>query len=99
MLVGLGAVAVLPAAVAVAEVSRHVRLVYAVAAVALAGPLGVAAVVLARRARRRSQVTLGRVGGERLAGAGLVLGFVGLYIGLTAALALGFYGLLTVFAS
>ena len=99
MLLGLLSVAVLPAAVGLAQVSQEVRLVYAVATVPLAGPLGIAAIVLARRAQRLAQVTLGRAGGERLARAGLVLGFLGLYVGLTAVLALGFFGLLTIFAS
>ena len=99
LLLGLLAVAVLPLAVAIAQASPDVRLVYAVAAVPVAVPIGIAAIVLARRGQRLAQVTLGRAGGAGLARAGLVLGFLGLYVGLTTALALGFFGLLTVFAS
>jgi hypothetical protein len=60
--------------------------------------LGFFAIVLARRARERVQITLGRAGGERAARAGRLLGLLGLLVGVTAAIALGFYGLLTLFA-
>ena len=99
LLVGVAAVAVLPVAVALAEASHAVTLVYAVAVVPLAVPLGVVGIALARGAQREVQLTLGRAGGETLARAGLVLGFLGAYIGLTAILALAFFGLLSVFAS
>ena len=58
-------------------------------------PVGV---VLARRARERIQITLGRAGGGGAARAGRILGIVGLLVAGTAALALGFWGLLSMFA-
>ena len=59
--------------------------------------LGAAALVLARRAQRRIERTLGRAGGRGTARAGKLLGILSLCVGLTAALALGFYGLLSYF--
>ena len=53
--------------------------------------------MLARKAQFLSERTLGRVGGARLARAGKFLGVLSLCIGLTAALALGFYALLNYF--
>jgi hypothetical protein len=59
--------------------------------------LGAAALVLARRAQRRIERTLGRAGGRGTARAGKLLGILSLCVGLTAALVLGFYGLLSYF--
>jgi hypothetical protein len=59
--------------------------------------LGVAALLLGRRARRNLDRTLGRVGGRGTARAGRALGFVALCVGVAAAVALGFYALLTHF--
>jgi hypothetical protein len=59
--------------------------------------LGLLAVLMARKAQFTVERTLGRVGGEGLARAGKLLGLLSLCIGLTAALALGFYALLNYF--
>jgi hypothetical protein len=59
--------------------------------------LGLLAVLLARKARFTTERTLGRVGGAGLTRAGRLLGLLSLCIGLTAALALGFYALLNYF--
>ena len=56
--------------------------------------LGLAALLLARRALRRTERTLGRSGGEGAARAGRVLGVIGLCLAASAAIAIGFYGLL-----
>jgi hypothetical protein len=45
------------------------------------------------------QITLGRAGGETTARIGRVLGFVALWGAGAAGLAVGFYGLLTLFAT
>ena len=66
--------------------------------VLVAALLGWSAIVLARRARERIQITLGRAGGGKVAQAGRILGIVGLLVAGTAALALGFWGLLSMFA-
>jgi hypothetical protein len=59
--------------------------------------LGLLAIMLARKAQFVRERTLGRVGGAGIARAGKLLGTLSLCIGLTAALALGFYGLLNYF--
>ena len=88
------------AAVPVALYATHLKRVNvpeAVGGEAIAGTvLGLIAVVLARRARARAAWSLTRVG-ERSAKWGRWLGWLGLCLGLTAALALGFYGLLLAF--
>ena len=60
-------------------------------------PFGLLAILLARKAQFTIERTLGRVGGAGLARAGKLLGLLSLCIGLTAALALGFYALLNYF--
>lgn len=96
---GLLAVAVVPAGVIAARESPAVTLLNSSGTLALAAVLGLSAILLARRARERVQLTLGRSGGEAAARAGRALGILGLCIGVTGGLALGFYGLLTLFAS
>lgn len=66
--------------------------------VVVAALLGWAAIVFAHRAQDRLQITLGRAGGSVAARAGRILGVVGLLAAGTAALALGFWGLLSLFA-
>ena len=76
---------------------RHVNLPQAVGGEAVAGTFfGLIAVLLARRARLRAERTLARVG-EGTARLGRWLGLLGLCVGLTAALALGFFGLLLLY--
>jgi hypothetical protein len=96
---GLIALAVVPAAYAAAHYLERVTLIQGAAAMPAAGLFGIGAMLLGRRARREVERTLGRVGGGRTARIGYALGVLGLCIGVTAALALGFYGLLTLFAS
>ena len=97
VVVGVLAIACLPAAVVLSERLESVRLVDAAGAIPIAALAGLAAVALGTRARRRSEFTLGRVGGGRTGTVGRWLGFFGVYVALTAALAVGFYGLLTLF--
>jgi hypothetical protein len=76
---------------------EQVNLPQAVAGEAVAGTLlGLIAIVLARGARRRVERTLMR-SGEGTARAAKWLGWLGLCLGLTAALALGFFGLLLLY--
>jgi hypothetical protein len=88
-----------PLAYAAAHYLDAVTLIQAAAVMPGAGFLGIGAMVLSRRARRAVRRTLGRVGGEGAARLGYGLGVLALCVGITAALALAFYGLLTLFAS
>jgi len=90
--------AAVPVGVGLARETKFVTLVNSSVSAAAAALLGLFAIVLARRARERVQITLGRAGGEGAARAGRLLGLLGLLVGVTAAIALGFYGLLTLFA-
>lgn len=96
--IGVVAVAVVPLAIAASRFFDEVTLVRACASAALAGLLGVSAIVLARRGRETAQRTLGRSGGEGAARAGRVFGMIAIWMAATTGLALAFYGLLTLFA-
>ena len=76
-----------------ARETRVVTLVNSSGSVAVGLLLGFSAILLARRARERVQITLGRAGGERVARIGQAVGSLGVLVAATAALALGFYGL------
>ena len=94
---GVLAAAAIPVGIALAERLESVELADAAAAIPVAAIAGIAAVVMGTRARRRSEFTLGRVGGERTGTVGRWLGAFGVYLAVTASLAIGFYGLLTLF--
>jgi hypothetical protein len=94
LVTGFLAVAALPAAIALAQVSARVKLTQAVAGAPVAALFGVAALLLARRAGRRAERTLGRAGGLGVARAGRILGVLGLCLAASGAIAIGFYGLL-----
>jgi hypothetical protein len=93
VLLGLLSVATVPAAIAYTHYA-HRELLKAEYAVPAAFVLGIAALSLAKRARRRSERTIGRVGGARAGRWGRILGALGVYVALTAALAVGVYELL-----
>ncbi len=95
---GVAALAALPTGVVLAQRLEGVRLLDAAFSVPVAAVLGVIALGLGGNARREVQLTLGRVGEDGLARTGRLLGGLALYLALTAALALGVYGLLTLFA-
>jgi hypothetical protein len=94
VVLGMLALAALPAAVAVAQYSQGIGLLRALyVGVPVAAVLGLAAIAAARRAR------FTRARSVRQEGAWLVrfaraLAFLGAYAGLTGALALGVYGVL-----
>ena len=99
-IVGALAVLAVPAGVVLSWYSKPVTLINsAYGSIPVGLLLGVSGVVLARRAREQSLWTLGRSGGEGAARAGRLLSVLGLCTALTAGLAVGFYGLLTLFAS
>jgi hypothetical protein len=96
VVLGLLSLATIPAAWYASHL-KHVNVPQAVGAEALGGTLfGLWAVVLARRARAQVERTLTRVG-EGPARWGRWLGLLGLCLGLTATLALGFFGVLLLF--
>ena len=95
VLVGLLGVAALPAAVAVAELGDRIDLFQAAIAVPVAFVLGLVAIWLGRRGRRRFERTIGRVGGAGLARLGRWLGLLAVCLALAGAIAVGFYELLT----
>jgi hypothetical protein len=93
VLFGLLSLAAVPVALAATRL-KHVNLPQAVGGEAVAGTLlGLLSIVLARGARVQVERTLARMG-EGTARVGKWLGVLGLCLGLTAALALGFFGLL-----
>jgi hypothetical protein len=94
---GVLAVLVIPAGLALAAYSSTIDLIHVAVAIPLAAVLGIAAMALSRGARRHSQISLGRIGGTGLARAGWITGLLGLYLAAIAALAVGFFGLLLLF--
>jgi hypothetical protein len=95
VLLGVLGLATLPAAIAVTERVDGLSLVEAGFAIPAAIVFGLAAVVIGRRVRGRDRQTLAALPGTLVARIGRVLGYVGLYLALTAALAVGFYAVLT----
>lgn len=91
VLVGLLAAAAVPGTIAAAELTDEVELIDAAWAVPAAFLLGVVALGLARRGRRRTERTIGRVGGVRTAGVGRFLGALGIAAALAGAIALATY--------
>jgi hypothetical protein len=98
VLVALVALAILPVALYATKKADWLRLTHAVGAVAVAETLlGLLAIALARAGRRDIELTLGRIGGGGAARFGRILGLLAVFVGVSAACALGFYGLLILF--
>jgi hypothetical protein len=93
LLAGIASVATLPLAVYATRFSGSYSLLHAGFAIPIAIALGVAALALSRRSRRRAAVSLAGQG-DSVAVAGRVLGIVGLCLAASALVALGVYGLL-----
>jgi uncharacterized membrane protein len=91
VLIGLAAVATLPAAILFAEKWDRITLLESSVAIAPAFVLGLTAVLLGRRARRAIERTLGRIRGSKLAGIGRILGYLALYMAVTASISVGTY--------
>jgi drug/metabolite transporter (DMT)-like permease len=91
VLVGLAAVATLPAAIVAAEMFDVVTLLESSVAIAPAFLLALIAVYLGRRARRTSERTLGRVRGHKLAFVGRMLGYLAMYLAVTASISVVTY--------
>ena len=91
---GVGSIATMPLAVYLTRFSGSYELLDAAFAIPVGAALGVAAIVLARSARRRTALSLGRIGGGGVARAGRILGIVGICIALAALVSVAVYGLL-----
>jgi hypothetical protein len=91
---GAASLAALPLAIYLTRFSERYELLHAGFVIPVAGVLGIGAVALARRARRRSALSLGGDAGGGLATAGRVLGIAGLCVALAAVVSLVVYGLL-----
>jgi hypothetical protein len=91
VLLGLVAVATLPAAILFAERWERITLLESSVAIVPAFVLGLAAVFLGRRARRSIDRTLGRVRGYKLAAVGRFFGYLALYMALTASISVATY--------
>ena len=94
VLLGLLAVAAIPVAVAYADRSPRVELIWAGVAVPVAALLGLAALGAARAGRRRAEPTLRR-SGARTAVVGRLLGLVGVVFAGTGAISLVVYAILS----
>lgn len=99
VLAGALSLATMPAAIVATRWSKTYALLDAAYLVPVAALLGVLAVVLAGRAQTRVQRTLGRARGTAAARWGRRLGVAGILLAVTAALAVGVYGLLELVAS
>jgi hypothetical protein len=91
VLIGLAAVATLPAAILFAERWDRITLLESAVAIVPAFLLGLAAVLLGRRARQGIDRTIGRVRGYRLALVGRILGYLALYLAATASISVATY--------
>ena len=91
---GVLAVAVLPAAIYLAQRSQRIGLLDASFAIPFAALFGVTAVLLARGAHGTIARTLERAGGFRRVRLGRLLGILGICVALSASIAVGFYELL-----
>ncbi len=95
LLVGLLAVATMPAAIVATRYSESYELLHAGFAIPLALLLGIVAIRLGGGALRHDDMRLGRAGGRRTARVGRWLGVLGIALASTAIVALAVYGLLT----
>jgi len=94
LVAGVASVAAMPFAVYLTRFVGAYELRDSWVGVPLAAGLGILAIVLARRARRRSAVRLGREGGARRARVGRMLGIVGISMAAATLVAFAVLGLL-----
>jgi len=94
LLVGLASVVTLPLAIYATRWSGAYELLDAGWAIPVAVALGLVAIALSRRSRLQAAVSLSSTRGRSVAGAGRLLGLLGLSIAAAALVALGVYGLL-----
>lgn len=96
VIVGLLAVATMPAAVVATRYSEAYELLHAGFAIPLGAVLGVVSIVLARQARRRAALVIARDDGQaRGARIGRALGILGVSLAGSASVSLAVYAVLT----
>lgn len=93
--VGLLSTATMPVAILATRYSESYELLHAGFAIPVAILLGVAALVLSRRAVQHDDLRLGRAGGRGVAKLGRALAVLGIALAATCLVALAVYGLLT----
>jgi hypothetical protein len=91
---GVLATLTLPVAVFATRYSDSYELLHAGFAIPVTAAFGLAAIIVARRARAFDEATLGRVGGAKATRAGRAFGILGLCIAVSATIALSVYGVL-----
>ena len=91
VLLGLLSLAALPLAIVATRWSKAYELLDAAAAIPFAVVLGALAVALGRKARAQGRLTLTGVRGARIARVGRVLGLTGFLVGITGAMAIGVF--------
>jgi hypothetical protein len=96
-LLGVAGVATLPVAIETARRSTRIVLLDAAYAIPLGFLLGLAAVIMARRAKHNLRWLSLREGGTGVATVALVAGMVAVCLALTAALSIGFYELVLLY--
>lgn len=94
VLLGLAAVAAVPAAVLLSRQTAGVHLLDAAWGIPVAAACGIAALLFARGARGRIRWTIERAGGAGRTRFSRWLGVAGLCVALSGAIAVGFYELL-----
>jgi hypothetical protein len=94
LVAGLASVGAMPLAVYLTGFFAAYELKDTWIGIPVAAVLGILAIALARRARFRSAVLLGRGGGTGLARTGRVLGIVGICMACTGGVAFAVFGLL-----
>jgi hypothetical protein len=99
VLVGLAAVATIPAAVVAAEFYDAATLLESAVSIAPAAVFAIVAIVLGKRGRRQVERTLGRARGGSLAAIGRILGYFALYLAVTATISVATYYVLREFAA
>ena len=99
VLFGLAGVAVIPAALIAAEFYDVMTLLESAVSIPPAFVLSLTAIILGRRGRRQADRTLGRTRGRSVAAVGRVLGYIGLYLAVTASISVATYYVLREFAA
>ena len=91
VLLGLVALAAIPVAILAAERYERITLLEASVAIAPAFVFALGAIFLGRRGRRVAERSLNRVRGYKTALVGRILGYMALYLALTATISVATY--------